>query len=433
MAAWFGVELRNWRNLRRLSSAALGAIVHLSSTSVERIEKAERSCNAELAARFDDALDAGGALIRLWRRVEEDADSQRADADRVRGTSDAGDVTAAVGRRAFLAVGGLAALDQTSIHEVLPRIVPHELPRTVRPDDLDQVRAAARNHASWDNQYGGAGMVRTAAIGQLAWAASLLDVRCPPTLEAELFTAVGQLAIVMGASAFDAYEHAHAARLLEFGSECADRAGNWHLRATAYSWRSRQATWCGSPDAGLTLAETGLVRADRLTPRERGMLHVARARALAKMGARQETLAAIGHADDTFAHADEAEDPAWMAYYDYAQHHGDTGHAAFDIALLPGQSPALAAARLRTAIAHHTDAYVRSRALSGTKLATLTMTTGDPQEATVIANRALDEIGQLRSKRAVSDVRDLLAASARHARRPYVAELRERIRNTVLT
>jgi hypothetical protein len=38
----------------------------------------------------------------------------------------------------------------------------------------------------------------------------------------------------------------------------------------------------------------------------------------------------------------------------------------------------------------HTNAYVRSRALSGTKLATLTMSIGDPQEAVSIAHKALD-------------------------------------------
>jgi ribosome-binding protein aMBF1 (putative translation factor) len=79
--AWWGVELRNWRKQRGLSSAALGAEVHLSSTSVERIEKNERPCTAALARRFDVVLSAGGALVRLWARVEAEADNGRDDAD----------------------------------------------------------------------------------------------------------------------------------------------------------------------------------------------------------------------------------------------------------------------------------------------------------------------------------------------------------------
>jgi hypothetical protein len=440
-----------------MSAAALGERVHLSGSSIEKIEKADRSCTAVLAKELDDALDAGGALLRLWRRVEEDADKQRADADRQHAEADnpstatsvdgtGAQATGMLGldllallnrslspmeRRAFLAAGGLAALDPASFADLIPQIVQTQLPSVVRPEDVEQVRVAAKTHAGWDNLYGGGGIVRTSSIGQFIWAKSLLDIRCPPGLEADLFTAVGHLAIAMGASAFDAYEHGDATRLLEFGTWCAERADNWHLRAMSLSWRARHAIWCGSPDMGLTHADNGLVRADRLTPREQSVLHNARARAWAKMRNRQETLTAIGRSDEVFSRAKDGEDAAWMAYYDHAQHHGDTGHAAFDITLLADQSPKLAVARLRTAINEHTDAFIRSRALSGTKLATLTMAIGDPQEAVSIAHRALDEVGQLRSKRAVTDVQDLMRASAKHGRKPEVAELRERIRATV--
>ncbi|WP_413116276.1 helix-turn-helix domain-containing protein [Streptomyces sp. CY1] len=457
MAHWFGMELRNWRRAQRMSAEALGAKVHLSGASIVKIEKADRSCNAHLATALDDALDAGGALRRLWRRVEEDADKRRADADKpITGKGASSAATAMEGRRAqaagmpdtdpldflnrsltpmerraFLATGGIAVLDPASFGDLIRESVHAQLPDVVRPDDLEQVRAAAENHASWDNLYGGGGIVRTAAFGQLAWAQGLLDVTCPSEYEAELFTVVGHLAIVMGASAFDAYQHGNAARLLDFGAQCAERVDNWHLRAFALNWRARQAIWCGAPDGGLTYADMGLVRTDRLTPRERAMLHIARARAWAKIGNRQETLTAIGQSDEAFSLAEDGEDASWLAYYDYAQHHGDTGHAAFDIALLPGQSPRLAIERLETAINNHADSYVRSRALSGTKLGTLTMATGDPQEAVCIAHRALDEIGQLRSKRAVTDVQDLARASAKYAKNSDVAGLRERIRRTV--
>lgn len=120
-----------------------------------------------------------------------------------------------------------------------------------------------------------------------------------------------------------------------------------------------------------------------------------------------------------------------MGYYDHAQHHGDTGHALFDLALRANHSPTLAAQRLQVAIREHTAPYVRSRALSGTKLASLKMATGDPQEAVVVGNRALDEVGRLRSKRAVDDVLELRRIAAPRSRRPEVAELRERIRTTV--
>ncbi|MFB7270653.1 XRE family transcriptional regulator [Streptomyces sp. NPDC056244] len=333
-------------------------------------------------------------------------------------------------RRNFLAVGGLTALAPTAFTGLIPDLGRAPLPTVIRPEDIEQVRGAANILGRWDNLYGGGGIVREASIGQLQWAKALLGVPCPTELRASLFTAVGRLSIAMGASAFDAYEHDNAARLLAFGTSCAEAADNWHLRANALNWRSRHATWCGMPDDGLTHAENGLLRSDRLTPREQAMLHNARARALAKMQKQQETLAAIGSSDEIFQRAAEGEDVPWMAYYDHAQHHGDTGHALFDLAVLPGQSTSMATQRLRTAIEEHTDAYVRSRALSGTKLATLIMRTGDPQEATHVADQALAEVGRLRSRRAIDDVKDLASASTKY-RRPEMADLRERIADAV--
>ncbi|MFI7104162.1 helix-turn-helix domain-containing protein [Streptomyces sp. NPDC050161] len=449
--AWWGMELRNWRNVRGMSSRALGLKVHLSGTTIERIEKNERPCDAALASRLDDALEAGGALRRLWRFVEEDADRRRANADSPPTTHVTDRIAAeAMGmldadqpalldrspspmeRRSFLTVGSLAAVAPGSFADLVPELGQTPLPKFVRPEDIEQVRAASTTLARWDNLYGGGGIVRSSLVGQLTWARGLLEVHYPPVLEAELFSAVGRLSIVMGASAFDAYEHKDAVRLLQFGRQCAEQADNWHLRASALNWLARQAIWCGAPDTGLTHAENGLVRSDRLTPRERAMLHNATARAWAKMQRPQEATTAIGRSDEIFSRAQEGEDDVWMEYYDNAQHHGDTGHAAFDLAVLPGQSAVMATHRLQTAIDQHTDAYVRSRALSGTKLATLMMATGDPQPAVVTAHKALDEVGRLRSKRAVHDVKSLAKASLRYARNPAVATLRDRIAATVI-
>ena len=91
------------------------------------------------------------------------------------------------------------------------------------------------------------------------------------------------------------------------------------------------------------------------------MLHNARVRAHAKMRNTDEAVRAIGRSDEIFSHATEGEDTPWMAYYDHAQHHGDTGHAFFDLALLAGHRPSAAAERLEIAIKEHGDGYVRSR------------------------------------------------------------------------
>lgn len=446
LAAWFGKELRNWRRVRGLSSDALGAKVHLSGSSIVKIEKATRSCNMALATALDDALDAGGALRRIWVRVEREADS-RTDADNSEEGQSAPDGTTAragmlsvdphpserspVERRRFTALtaGGMAALAAESL--VPPSDAVAAVPNIVRANDVEQVRVAATTLAGWDNLFGGAGVVRATSLGQLTWARGLLDAKCPDKLKSDLFSAVGRLATVLGAAAFDAYEHEEARRLLHFATQCAEEGDDWHLRATSLNWRARQEIWLGKPDTGLTHAETGLVRSDRLTPREEAMLHNARARALGKMGRVQETLRSVGRSDEIFSHAVQGEDVTWMAYYDTAQHHGDTGHSLYDLALLAGHSPRPAARRFKVAINGHAEAYARSRAISRTKLASLTMATGSPDEAAELAHRALDDVGRLRSRRAADDVRDLGRLAARRGG-SQAAELHERIRTNVL-
>jgi transcriptional regulator with XRE-family HTH domain len=445
-AHWFGAELRHWRGQRGLSQSEVGALVHVSEALIGKIEKAQRRCTPDLAASLDRALNTGGVLARCMALVEAEADNRQSQPDKRNGEDQKHSirpprsvtlekhevaqpdrsVALSVERRRFLAAGGIAALTAGSLLDLITPVQATSPPDVVRPDDIEQVRTAAATLAGWDNHYGGGGIVREAAMAQLRWSAALLECACPSTLRYDLFSTVGRLGIVVGASAFDAYAHDDARRFFTFATACAEEADDWHLRAKAQSFLARQAVWCGEPDKGLTYAELGLARCDRLTATEQAMLHTARARAFAKMGRIKETLAAVGAADDSFARSNPREDPPWMAYYDEAQHHGDTGHALYDIALR-GYGPAEAARRLRTAVEGHTDAYVRSRAISRTKLASLLMATSDPAEAAAVGNRALDEVGRLRSRRAADDMKELHRLAHRHRQTTDVVELRERI------
>lgn len=332
-----------------------------------------------------------------------------------------------VDRRKFMTVSASAGLASvaTPTLDLLASLGREPVPTEVRQSDIDQVRASARLFTNWDHTYGG-GVVREAVTAQLRWSGELLEAKCPKGMRAELFAAVGALSGVCGFMAFDAYAHDDARRMFTFGLTCAEEADDWHLRAKLLSNLARQAIWCGDPDTGLTHTELALVRTDRLTATEVAMLHTARARALGKLGRTQETLVAVGQADEAFARSRPADDPPWMAYYDQAQHHGDTAHALFDLAIhdVPGTE---AAERLSVAVKGHADAYARSRAISGTKLASLLMATGDPREATAVGQRAIDDAGRLRSRRAADDLRELRRFAGRHARLPEVARLRERI------
>jgi hypothetical protein len=209
---------------------------------------------------------------------------------------------------------------------------------------------------------------------------------------------------------------------------CAEEVGDWHLRAKALSSMARQAIWRGDPDMGLTLVDVAFIRAERLTSTERAMLLTAKARALAKLGREQETLRIIGQADDEFSRSEPANDPVWMAYYDLAQHVGDTGHAVFDLAVRNAKHAPEAARRLDGAVTGHSATFARSIAISQTKLASLLMKTGDPQEAATVGSAALRAAGQVHSRRAADDIRELGTFAKRHEGIDQVAELRHNIR-----
>lgn len=333
-------------------------------------------------------------------------------------------------RRSFLQVSGLAAIAPIDLTQAFtPSGL--TLPESIGASHVDQIQEVATSISSWDNKFGGGGMVCDVAGRAMQWSAGLLQAQCPEYLRADLFAAVSRLGVVVGASAFDSYAHEEATKTFKFAADCAEEAGDWHLRAKTYSLLARQAVWIGQPDDGLTYAEKGLVRRDRLTATEQAMLHTARARAFGKMGNVRDCMAAVGEADDAFTQARPAEDPAWMAYYDEAQHNGDTAHALFDLAILAGQDPGRAVRRFCTAVKGHSEAFKRSRALSRTKLAALMMAKGDPRQAAVIGHDALDEVGRLTSRRAADDLRQLRAFASKHPKVQDAVGLRERITATV--
>jgi hypothetical protein len=229
---------------------------------------------------------------------------------------------------------------------------------------------------------------------------------------------------------FDAYAFDDARNTLRFGVACAETADEWGLRAEILSRLARQDIHTGHPDQGLTWIEHALVRADRLTPTQRAMLHTVRGRALAKMNRTQDALRSVGIADEWFTRSQPANDPQWLSYYDAAQHAGDTGHALFDLSVQGTNTEARP--RLAAAVAGHTNIFARSRVMSQTKLATLTVITGDPREAATIGNDALDAAGTIRSRRVADLLRELSRSATRHGDNPDVVELRQRITGAVL-
>jgi hypothetical protein len=445
---WFGHELRLRRKAAGFDKAGpFATSVQVSVDVLLKIERGVYRCPEDLPPRLDTVLETEGLFTRAWPMAFADADKQGRDADIHRSHPVEGGVEHSAGRmldtgappsssrspdsmfrRQFLALGSLLALDPVDLSHLLTPTVPSHVPAKITAREIRQLQQIAANVQAWDNAYGGGGLIGQLATNAMQWAVRLLSVPCPPTHRPEFLGAVARLGLVAGASNFDIYRHDDARLAFRVSVECAEEGQHWHLRAKGYSFLARQAIWLGDADNGLTAAEKGLVRSDRLTPSERAMLHTARARAFGKLRNVQGTIAAVGAADDAFAQRRADDEPPWMAYYDEAQHNGDTAHALWDLAVgIEDYDPAQAEQRFLTAVRGHGPQFVRSKAMSCTKLASLVMKRGDPREAAAIGTTAVALSGELTSLRAADDLRQLGQLAGRHSKVPEALALKESI------
>jgi DNA-binding XRE family transcriptional regulator len=299
------------------------------------------------------------------------------------------------------------------------------VPRSIGWTEVEHVQITTRAVATSENLFGG-GLSCPAAMGQLSWAAGLLEVRASSEVRKAMFNAVGNLANVLAYSAFDIADYDAAEHSFRFALWCADQSGSWSLRANTLAEMSRKATHLGQLDDAISLIEFAQVRTDRLTATARAMLWTLRANLLALTGRHSEAQTDVDRGDTEFAQQDQAADPPWLCYYDTAEHQGSTGKALIPVALALNQ-PEMSAHRLEAAVRLQSNMYPRSRTFSRIRLADVLMATADPHRAAEIGRQAVRDAASLRSRRIVAELRGLDRRSERHARLGDVAELRNDI------
>ncbi|GLZ42417.1 hypothetical protein [Actinokineospora sp. NBRC 105648] len=292
--------------------------------------------------------------------------------------------------------------------------------------EVEQVRSMTRMFAGQDSGTAG-GLSAEAVVAQLSMSRQLLNRRfAQDAVRRQLFAAVAELADLTAGMCLDSGALREAERCFRFAVSCATECEDWSLRAKALAGLTSLSVHQGNAEDALSYAELALVRADRLPPVVRAIVHTKHARALGLSGRHRagDCLAAVGQAETHFARhtSDESQVRPYLA----AHLERDIGRAMLCLAVQGGDYGA-AQQRLHSAVAKFPAGSSRAKSLTMANLAHLTMVRADPVEAVSLGHSAVDSVGLVRSERVFAAFRQLRVAGQRYRSIPQVRELNQRI------
>ncbi|WP_344855818.1 hypothetical protein [Planomonospora alba] len=240
----------------------------------------------------------------------------------------------------------------------------------------------------------------------------------------DMFSAAGELAYLAGWMAFDNSEHALAQRYFVLAVKLAARAGNPPLAGHILRAMAHQAIDLGFAGQGLDLSTASMEgrRYASATPRERALLGVVHARALAANGRKQEAAKALLKAEDDLASAsDGIEEPHRTFFFSEASLAHETACTLRDCGDRQG-----AIEQFRRSVRTRGAAFRRTHVVTLGYMGATQIADGGVEEACATWSGVLDTmqegIHSGRARQTVVDMRNLLSPYRRR-KIPAVAEL----------
>jgi hypothetical protein len=240
----------------------------------------------------------------------------------------------------------------------------------------------------------------------------------------EMFSAAAELAYLSGWMGFDNGEHALAQRYFVLAMKLAARAGNAPLAGHILRAMAHQAIDLGFSTQALELSTASMQgqRYASATPRERALLGVVHARALAANGDKQAAAKALLKAEDDLTSASERiEEPQRTFFFGEASLAHETACTLRDCG-----DPHGAIREFRRSVRTRGDAFRRTHVVTLGYLGATQLASGGVEEACAIWSTALDVmeegISSGRARQAVADMRTLLSPYRRRTI-PAVSEL----------
>jgi hypothetical protein len=237
------------------------------------------------------------------------------------------------------------------------------------------------------------------------------------TVRRRMFSAAGELSYLAGWMAFDNSEHAIAQRFLTLAVKLAAEADDPALAGHVLRAMAHQAVDLGHPAQALDLARAS-VDSDRYraaSPREKSLLGVVHARALAAAGeGRNAATALIRAEDDLRAASPDDDEPARVFFFGEASLAHETGCTLRDSGDLTGAVKALKHS-VRT---RKSTAFARTHAVTLGYLGSVQARQGLLEAACgswSAALSAMDGVRSGRTRQVAADIRSTLSPFKRRA------------------
>lgn len=262
--------------------------------------------------------------------------------------------------------------------------------RTVTATHVEALRDAMAYFSRQDQRLGGH-TGRTALTSFLTTdVAAFVSARIPTErLRTDLLSAAAELVYLAGWMAFDSGDHAIAQRHFDIALRLAAEAANGPLAGHILRAAAHQAVDLHHPVRALELAEGSLAqrRYAQASPRERALLGVIHARALALAGQTKEARAALHRAEHDLSQAEGAEAPARVGFFSEAALAHETAAALRDMGDLPA-----AEAEFRHSVRTRALPYARTHAVTLGYLGAVQVRRGHVDAACATWKQALDVV-----------------------------------------
>jgi hypothetical protein len=242
-----------------------------------------------------------------------------------------------------------------------------------------------------------------------------------------MFAAVSELAYLAGWMAFDDSDHRVAQHRFSVALQLATEADDQPLRGHILRAMAHQALDLGFRQQGLDLAAASVER-DTLTaacPRERALIGVVHARALAATGQQKAAAVALRKAEDHLASTTEGDnEPARVFFFGEASLAHETARTLLEVGDLPG-----AIREFRSSVAkRQTSTFARTHVVTLGYLGAAEAANGRVDAAHQTWTQALHTAEGIRSGRVRKVVKDMYAklSALKSVETPAIRELRTR-------